>query len=173
VTELEKQRKRTRPAADFQGFVRRTVFCLPIQENSGYNGRNGSAGSGAGKRPGTVSGETAYQRGGERMFRYFFIYLGIINLIAFGLFAADKKRAVYNGEIEKAKRRRKPEPVRAMKRRIPEKTLFVAAAIGGSIGAMAGMWLLRHKTRHWYFVYGMPAILLLQLLIAWIAVRGI
>ena len=107
------------------------------------------------------------------MFRYFFIYLGIINLIAFGLFAADKKRAVLNGEIEKAKRRRKPEPARGMKRRIPEKTLFVAAAIGGSIGAMAGMWLLRHKTRHWYFVYGMPAILLLQLLIAWIAVRKI
>lgn len=107
------------------------------------------------------------------MIRYFFIYLGIINLIAFGLFAVDKKRAVLNGEIERAKRRRKPEPARGMKRRIPEKTLFVAAAIGGSIGAMAGMWLLRHKTKHWYFVYGMPAILLLQLLIAWIAVRGI
>ena len=107
------------------------------------------------------------------MIRYFFIYLGIINLFAFGLFAVDKKRAVMNGEIEKAKRRRKPEPARGMKRRIPEKTLFVAAAIGGSIGAMAGMWLLRHKTRHWYFVYGMPAILLLQLLIAWIAVRKI
>ena len=107
------------------------------------------------------------------MIRYFFIYLGIINVIAFGLFAVDKKRAVHNGEIEKAKRRRKPEPARAMKRRIPERTLFVTAALGGSIGAMAGMWLLRHKTRHWYFVYGMPAILLLQLLIAWIAVRKI
>ena len=107
------------------------------------------------------------------MIRYFFIYLGIINLIAFGLFAVGKKRAVHNGEIEKAKRRRKPEPVRTMKRRIPEKTLFVTAAIGGSVGAMAGMWLLRHKNRHWYFVYGMPAILLLQLLIAWIAVRKI
>ena len=107
------------------------------------------------------------------MIRYFFIYLGIINLFAFGLFAVDKKRAVMNGEIEKAKRRRKPEPARGIKRRIPEKTLFVTAAIGGSIGAMAGMWLLRHKTRHWYFVYGMPAILLLQLLIAWIAVRKI
>ena len=106
------------------------------------------------------------------MIRYFFIYLAVINLIAFGLFAVDKKRAVYNGEIEKAKRRRKPEPVRAKKRRIPEKTLFVAPAIGGSIGAMAGMWLLRHKTKHWYFVYGMPLILLVQLLIAWIAVGG-
>ena len=50
---------------------------------------------------------------------------------------------------------------------------IVYGALGGSIGAMAGMWLLRHKTRHWYFVYGMPVILLLQLLIAWIAVRKI
>ena len=107
------------------------------------------------------------------MIRYFFIYLGIINLMAFGLFAVDKKRAMYNGEIEKAKRRRKAEPVRPMKRRIPEKTLFVTAAVGGSIGAMAGMWLLRHKTRHWYFAWGMPVILLLQLLIAWVAVRKI
>ena len=107
------------------------------------------------------------------MIRYFFIYLAVVNLVAFGLFGADKKRAVYNGEIEKAKRRRKPEPVRAMKRRIPEKTLLVTAAIGGSLGAMAGMWIFRHKTKHWYFVYGLPAILLLQLLIAWIAVKGI
>ena len=107
------------------------------------------------------------------MIRYFFIYLGIINLFAFGLFAVDKKRAVMNGEIEKAKRRRKPEPARGMKRRIPEKTLFVAAAIGGSIGAIAGMWICRHKTQHWYFVYGMPLILLVQLLITWIAVKGI
>ena len=107
------------------------------------------------------------------MIRYFFIYLAVVNLVAFGLFGVDKKRAVYNGEIEKAKRRRKPEPVRAMKRRVPEKTLLVTAAIGGSLGAIAGMWIFRHKTKHWYFVYGLPAILLLQLLIAWIAVKGI
>ena len=107
------------------------------------------------------------------MIRYFFIYLAVVNLISFCLFAVDKKRAVYNGEIEKAKRRRKPEPVKTMKRRISEKTLFVTAALGGSIGAIAGMWIYRHKTKHWYFVYGMPAILLLQLVIAWIAVKGI
>ena len=107
------------------------------------------------------------------MIRYFFIYLAIVNIVTFALFVADKKRAVHNGAVEKAKRRRRPEPVRPMKRRIPEKTLFIASAIGGSIGAIAGMWMLHHKTRHWYFVYGMPAILLLQLLIAWIAVRGI
>ena len=107
------------------------------------------------------------------MIRYFFIYLAVINVIAFVLFAVDKKRATYNGEIEKAKRRRKPEPPKPMKRRIPEKTLFVTAAIGGSIGAIAGMWICRHKTKHWYFVYGMPIILVLQLLITWIAVKGI
>ena len=107
------------------------------------------------------------------MIRYFYVYLAVVNIVAFVLFAVDKKRATYNGEIEKAKRRRKPQPVREMKRRIPEKTLFVTAAVGGSIGAIAGMWILRHKTKHWYFVYGMPVIFLLQLLITWVAVRGI
>ncbi len=48
--------------------------------------------------------------------------------------------------------------------RIPEATLFIIAIIGGSVGSILGMYLFRHKTRHWYFVYGMPAILLLQLL---------
>ena len=105
--------------------------------------------------------------------RYFFLYLALINLIGFTMFGVDKRRAVYNGEIEKAKRRRKPEPYRTPKRRIPEKTLFVTAAIGGSIGAMAGMWLFRHKTQHRYFVYGLPGILLLQLLIVWVAVKGL
>ena len=109
----------------------------------------------------------------NRYFFIFFVYLAIINLITFVLFSIDKKRAVHNGEIEKAKRRRKAEAAKPMKRRIPEKTLFVAAAIGGSIGAIAGMWICRHKTQHWYFVYGMPLILLVQLLITWIAVKGI
>ena len=48
--------------------------------------------------------------------------------------------------------------------RIPEATLFIIAIIGGSIGSILGLYLFRHKTRHWYFVYGMPAILILQLL---------
>lgn len=50
--------------------------------------------------------------------------------------------------------------------RIPEKTLFLIAAIGGSIGSMYGMHLFRHKTKHKSFVYGMPAILIMQLLMA-------
>lgn len=46
--------------------------------------------------------------------------------------------------------------------RIPESTLFIMAVIGGSIGCIIGMYAFRHKTRHWYFVYGMPAILFVQ-----------
>lgn len=46
--------------------------------------------------------------------------------------------------------------------RIPESTLFIIAIMGGSIGCLLGMYLFRHKTRHWTFVYGMPAILFLQ-----------
>ncbi len=48
------------------------------------------------------------------------------------------------------------------KRRIPEKTLFLAAALGGSPGAIMGMVLFRHKTRHRSFLLGMPAILAAQ-----------
>lgn len=47
--------------------------------------------------------------------------------------------------------------------RIPEKTLFLIAILGGSIGSNLGMAVCRHKTKHWYFVIGMPAILILQI----------
>lgn len=47
--------------------------------------------------------------------------------------------------------------------RIPEKTLFAVSLLGGSIGTWAGMYLFRHKTKHWYFVVGMPLILILQI----------
>lgn len=51
-------------------------------------------------------------------------------------------------------------------RRIPEKTLLGLAAIGGSIGAICGMRLFHHKTLHKQFRYGLPAILVLQILLA-------
>lgn len=73
------------------------------------------------------------------------IYLVIINLIAFLTFGADKRRA------------------RRDKRRVRESTLFLLAAIGGSIGALLGMYVFRHKTRHWYFCVGIPVILILQI----------
>lgn len=75
-------------------------------------------------------------------------YLLIVNLIGFILMGADKKKAQSGAW------------------RIPEKTLFLPAILGGSIGAIAGMQVFRHKTKHWYFKYGMPAILILQLIAA-------
>lgn len=87
--------------------------------------------------------------------RIVFIYFVIINLIAFLLMAMDKSRA------------------RKHQWRIPEKTLFLSAILGGSIGAIAGMYTFHHKTRHWYFVIGMPAILILQVVLAvWICSRS-
>lgn len=72
-------------------------------------------------------------------------YFISVNLIGFFLMGIDK---------HKAKKRAF---------RIPEATLFIIAIIGGSIGSIIGMYAFRHKTRHWYFVYGMPFILLLQI----------
>lgn len=73
------------------------------------------------------------------------IYLACINLAAFTAMGADKRRA------------------RRDAWRIRERTLFLLAIVGGSVGAIAGMYAFHHKTRHWYFVIGMPAILVLQL----------
>lgn len=49
--------------------------------------------------------------------------------------------------------------------RIPEKTLFLVSISGGSIGTWAGMYLFHHKTKHWYFVVGMPSILVIQIVL--------
>jgi len=51
--------------------------------------------------------------------------------------------------------------------RIKEKTLFFCSIIGGSIGTLLGMYFFRHKTQHWYFVLGMPVILILQIALAY------
>ena len=80
--------------------------------------------------------------------RYFVIYLAAINLITFCVYGADKRRA------------------RKGKWRVPEKTLFLLPLLGGSVGALLGMRVFHHKKRHWYFVWGIPAILLAQLALA-------
>ena len=79
--------------------------------------------------------------------KYILIYLGIINLIGFFAMFLDK---------QKAKRG---------KWRIPEKTLFLLAVIGGSLGTTLGMHMFRHKTKHWYFKFGMPMILIIQFIL--------
>ena len=76
------------------------------------------------------------------------IYLIVLNLTGLAVMGIDKSRA------------------RKHRWRIPEKTLFLVSILGGSIGTWAGMYLFRHKTKHWYFVIGMPAILIIQLVIA-------
>lgn len=50
--------------------------------------------------------------------------------------------------------------------RIPESTLLTAAALGGSIGSLLGMYTFRHKTKHLKFTLGIPAILVCQILLA-------
>ncbi len=49
--------------------------------------------------------------------------------------------------------------------RISEKTIFLIALLGGSLGCLLGMNIFRHKTKHWYFKFGLPTILILQVVI--------
>lgn len=72
------------------------------------------------------------------------LYLIVINITAFAMMGIDKKRA------------------KKHEWRIPEARLFGAALLGGGPGAVLGMYFFRHKTKHWYFVVGMPLILLCQ-----------
>ena len=73
------------------------------------------------------------------------IYIILINLIAFVVFGIDKRKA------------------RKGQWRVPESTLFILALIGGSIGALTGMLVFRHKTKHRKFTIGIPLILALQI----------
>ena len=79
-------------------------------------------------------------------------YLLVMNLVTFFVFGLDKWKAKYKETHEKT-------------RRVPEKTLFLLAALGGSVGALLGMRVWRHKTLHKSFRFGIPAILILQLVI--------
>lgn len=83
----------------------------------------------------------------KTMLKYFVIYLIVINLIAFLAMYIDKRKARYG------------------KWRIPEQTLFILALIGGSIGAIAGMYAFRHKTKKLRFTVGFPVILVLQIIL--------
>lgn len=80
------------------------------------------------------------------------IWLVFINVVTFFVFGLDKW---------KAKRKEKKGTVR----RVPEKTLLLLAALGGSVGALLGMKVWRHKTLHAAFRFGVPLILVLQILL--------
>ena len=74
-----------------------------------------------------------------------YIYLILVNAVAFFLMLADKQKA------------------KKKQWRIPEATLIGSALIGGSIGALAGMYTFRHKTKHPKFTLGIPAIFIAQI----------
>ena len=76
--------------------------------------------------------------------KYIFIWLLLINLALFFTMGSDKGRA------------------KAHKRRVPEARLFLLAVLGGALGGTLGMYVFRHKTKHWYFKLGFPLIAVLQ-----------
>ena len=76
-------------------------------------------------------------------------YLVMMNAVGLAAMGLDKKKAIKN------------------EWRIPEKTLFLVSIIGGSVGTLVGMYLFRHKTKHWYFVVGMPLILIAHVVVGW------
>ena len=77
-------------------------------------------------------------------------YVCLINAAGFLLMGLDKWKAKHK------------------KWRIAEKTFFLVSILGGSLGTWAGMYVFRHKTRHWYFVIGMPLIIGIQTMLYYI-----
>lgn len=80
------------------------------------------------------------------------IYICGLNLAAFTICGIDKWKAVHQ------------------RWRISERCLMLLAAVGGSIGMLAGMYFFRHKTRHPKFYLGVPAILICQIIIVVVVV---
>ena len=83
---------------------------------------------------------------------YFYLYLAAVNLAAFAAMGLDKRRAQKG------------------RWRVRERTLFLLALLGGSVGSLAGMRCFRHKTKHRSFVFGVPGILALQAGLGWFLV---
>lgn len=81
--------------------------------------------------------------------KYLLFWLVIINIITFAVFGIDKKKAI-DGKF-----------------RVSELTLFVLSLLGGSLGGLIAMHTFYHKTRKWYFKFGIPLIL-----VAWAALLG-
>lgn len=76
---------------------------------------------------------------------YVLVYIFLLSLVGFVLMGVDKWKAKRN------------------RWRVPERTIFLIAGLGGAIGATLGMHAFHHKTRHWYFKFGLPALMMLQI----------
>lgn len=87
------------------------------------------------------------------MTKLILLYLLIVNAVSFLLMLTDKQKA------------------KKKLWRIPESTLLLSAAIGGSIGSLAGMYTFRHKTRHLKFTLGVPVILVFQIAAVFLCLR--
>lgn len=87
--------------------------------------------------------------------KYLYLWLIVINIITFVVFGIDKKKAI-DGKF-----------------RIKELTLFVLSLLGGSLGGLIAMHTFHHKTRKWYFKFGIPLILIAWVaLIAWLIYKN-
>lgn len=83
-----------------------------------------------------------------KIFAIFILFMTVVTFIVFGI---DKWKAAHE------------------RWRVPESTLFLLAAFGGSLGALLGMQVWRHKTQHWTFRLGIPLIFVLQVgLLLWL-----
>jgi len=81
------------------------------------------------------------------------LYLLLINAAAFLLMLSDKRKA------------------KKKQWRIPEATLMTVAALGGSLGALLGMYLFRHKTKHPKFTVGIPILLILNIVLLYLLIK--
>ena len=75
------------------------------------------------------------------------VCLLVMNVLAFALMGIDKLKA------------------KAGAWRVPEKTLFLVTALFGGLGGTLGMYFFRHKTKHGYFKFGFPALLVVQIVL--------
>lgn len=81
------------------------------------------------------------------LYEFLIFYLVLISLVSVVVTVWDKLTAIAN------------------KRRVPERTLMILSAIGGSVAMLITMLMIRHKTRKHKFMIGIPAIILLQLVL--------
>ena len=77
--------------------------------------------------------------------KYAVAYIVIVNIVAFCLYGIDKNAAI------------------RQKQRIPNRVLLLLAVFGGSLGALAGMYTFRHKTKKWYYTITVPLLLMIQI----------